>query len=213
MHTSKSIIVYFPLILQVLTVGQDANLSSIKLHNTIIQCVYLKSNGKILYSLDDVLKLLFNKVNWSPDIKRIKKYSYVKSLQNFNIFLRYCIVDKLPIPFFTNRGVTLFINDLILRHQYPILDIDSLPKFTTDIKQNSKINKVGAHALYDHAMLPKSHYLFREDSKNFSENKNIRKKMFEYDCERLGLISKSQKDWYSNLLYKFSNDARRQNFV
>ena len=119
---------------------------------TIIQCVYLKSDGKILYSLDDVLKLLFNKVNWSPDIKRIKKYSYVKSLQNFNIFLRYCIVDKLPIPFFTNRGVTFFINDLILRHQYPILDIDSLPKFMTDIKQTSKTTKVGAHTLYDHAV-------------------------------------------------------------
>ena len=213
MQTSKSIIVYFPLILQVLTVGQDANLSSIKLHSTIIQCVYLKSNGKILYSLDDVLKLLFNKVNWSPDVRRRKTYSYVKSLQNFSIFLRYCIVDKLPIPFFTNRGVTFSINDLILRHQYLILDIDSLPKFTTDIKQNSKATKVGAHTLYDHAMLPKSHYLFREDSTNFSENENIRKQMFEYDCERLGLISKSQKDWYSDLLYKLSNNARRQNFV
>ena len=152
MQTSKSIIVSFPLILQVLTVGKDANLNSIKLHGTVIQCVYLKSNGKILYSLDDVLKLLFNKVNWSPDVKRRKTYSYVKSLQNFNIFLRYCIVDKLPIPFFTNRGVTFFINDLILRHQYPILDIDSLPKFTTDIKQNSKATKVGAHTLYDHAV-------------------------------------------------------------
>ena len=124
MQTSKSIIVYFPLILQVLTVGQDANLSSIKLHSTIIQCVYLKSNGKILYSLDDVLKLLFNKVNWSPDVKRRKKYSYGKSLQNINIFLRYCIVDKLPIPFFTNRGVTYFTNDLIFRYQCPTIDID-----------------------------------------------------------------------------------------
>ena len=118
-----------------MTVGQDENLSSIKLHGTIIQCVYLKSNGGILYSLDDVLKLLFSKVNWSLDVKWRKKYSYVKSLQNFSIFLRYCIVDKLPIPFFTNRGVTYFINDLILRHQYPIIDIDALPKFTTDVIQ------------------------------------------------------------------------------
>ena len=185
-----------------MTLGQDANLSSIKLHGTIIQCVYLTSNGEILYSLDDVLKLLFNKVNWSPDVKRRKKYSYVKSLQNFNIFLRYCIVDKLPIPFFTNRGVTYFINDLILRHQYPIVDIDALPKFTTDVKQNSKTTIVGADTSYDHATLPKSHYLFREGSTNFLENKNIKKQMFEYDCERPGLISKSQKDWYSNLLCK-----------
>ena len=87
------------------------------MHGTIIQCVYLKSNGEILYSLDDVLKLLFSKVNWSPDVKRRKRYSYVKSLWNFNIFLRYCIVDKLPIPVFRNGGVTYFIHDLILGHQ------------------------------------------------------------------------------------------------
>ena len=151
-----------------MTVGQDANLSSIKLHGTIIQCVYLKSNGEILFSPDDVFKLLFSKVNWSLDVKWRKKYSYVKSLQNFNIFLRYCIVDKLPIPFFANRGVTYFINDLILRHQYPIIDNDALPKFTTDI--NSKTTKVGAHTSYDHAVLPKSH-LFGEGITNFSENK------------------------------------------
>ena len=121
-----------------MTVGQDANLSSIELHGTIIQYVYLKSNGEILYSLDDVLNLLFSKVKWSPDVKGTKKFSYVKSLQNFNIFLRYCIEDKLAIPFFTNRGVTYFINDLILRYHYPIIDIDALPKFTTDVKRNFK---------------------------------------------------------------------------
>ena len=111
----------------------------------------------------------------------------MKSLQKFNIFLRYCIVDKLPIPFFTNRGGTYFINDLILRHQYPIIDIDALPKFTTDV--NSETTKVGAHAFYDHAVLPKSDYLLGEDITNFSENTNIKKQMFEYDCERLRLIS------------------------
>ena len=102
--------------------------------------------------------------------------------------MRYCIVDKLPIPFFINGGITYFINDLILRHQYPIKDINALPKFTTDV--NSKTTKVGAHTFYDHAVLPKSDYLF-EDITNFSENTNIKKQMFEYDCERLGLISKS----------------------
>ena len=52
--------------------------------------------------------------------------------------------------------------------------------------------------------MPKSYYLFREGITNFSENKNIKKQIFEYDCERLGLISKSQKSWYSNLLCKLS---------
>ena len=158
-----------------MTVGQDANVSSIKLPSTKFQCGYLKSNGEILCSLDDVLKLLFNKVNWSPDVKGRKKYRYVKSLQTFNIFLRYRIVDKLPIPFFTNRVITYFINDLILRHQYPVIDIDALPKFTTDVKQNSKTTKIGAHTSDDHAVLPKPHRLFREGSTNFSENKNIKK--------------------------------------
>ena len=126
----------------------------------------------------------------------------MKPLQRCNIFFRYCLGDKLPIPFFTNRSVTYFINDLILRHQYLIIDIDALPKFSTDIKQNSKITKVGAHTSYDHVVLPKSHYLFHEISTNFLENKNNEKQMFGYDCERLGLISELQKDWYSKLLYK-----------
>ena len=126
----------------------------------------------------------------------------MKSLRNFNIFLRYCIVDKLPIPVFRNGGVTYFINDLILGHQYPIIDIDALPKFTANV--NSKTTKVGAHTSYNQAVLPKSHYLFGEGITNFSENTNIKKQMFEYDCERLGLISKSQKNWYSNLLCKLS---------
>ena len=126
----------------------------------------------------------------------------MKPLQNCSIFFRYCLVDKLPIPFFTNRSVTYFINDLILRHQYLIIDIDALPKFTTDTKQNSKITKVGAHTSHDHVVLPKSHYLFHEISTNILENKNNEKRVFGYDWERLGLISKLQKDWYSKLLYK-----------
>ena len=111
------------------------------------------------------------------------------------MFLRYCTVDKLPILLFANRGVTYFISDLILRHQYPIIDIDALPKLTTDV--NSKTTKVGAHTSYDHTVLPKSHYLFGEGITNFSENTNIKKEMLEYDCERLELSSKSQKNWYS----------------
>ena len=105
----------------------------------------------------------------------------MKPLQRCNIFFRYCLGDKLPIPFFTNRSVTYFINDLILRHQYLIIDIDALPKFSTDIKQNSKITKVGAHTSYDHVVLPKSHYLFHEISTNILENKNNEKRVFGYD--------------------------------
>ena len=82
------------------------------------------------------------------------------------------------------------------------MEIDALPNFTADIKQNSKIVKVGGHTSFDHVVLPKSHYLFHEISTNFLENKNNEKQMFGYDCERLGLISELQKDWYSKLLYK-----------
>ena len=42
------------------------------------------------------------------------------------------------------------------------MEIDALPNFTADIKQNSKIVKVGGHTSFDHVVLPKSHYLFHE---------------------------------------------------
>ena len=47
--------------------------------------------------------------------------------------------------------------------------------------------------------------MFRENHQNIQENNlNIKKQLFEQDCQRLGFINSSQKDWYSFLLLKLS---------
>ena len=79
--------------------------------------LHLQTTGET-YSFDDVLKIFFERTNWSDEVKRRKKYFYAKLLQSFSVFLKFFIINKLPSLFFTERVAMYFINDMILRQFY-----------------------------------------------------------------------------------------------
>ena len=160
-----------------------------------------------MYSFDDVLKIFFDRTNWSGEVKRRKKYSYAKLLQSFSVFSKFFIIDKLPSLFFTERGATYFINDMILRQSYQ--DNDNIVNSFIHILKTPQSNKGdisgSPRKSYENISLPKSSYLFRENDKKRSHNsKSVREEMFNYDCERLGLNDQAQREWYYALLKKLS---------
>ena len=160
-----------------------------------------------MYSFDDVLKIFFDRTNWSGEVKRRKKYSYAKLLQSFSVFSKFFIIDKLPSLFFTERGATYFINDMILRQSYQ--DNDNIVNSFIHILKTPQSNKGdfsgSPRKSYENISLPKSSYLFRENDKKRSHNsKSVREEMFNYDCKRLGLNDQAQREWYYALLKKLS---------
>ena len=172
-----------------------------------VTCIYLQTTGETLYSFDDVLKIFFDRTNWSGEVKRRKKYFYAKLLQSFSVFLKLFIIDKLPSLFFTERGTTYFINDMILRQSYQ--DNDNLVNSFIHILKTPTSNKGDISASlresYENISLPKSSYLFREnDKKRSHSSKSVKEEMFNYDCERLGLNDQTQREWYYALLKKLS---------
>ena len=96
-----------------------------------VTCIYLQTIGEILYSFDDVLNIFFDRTNWSGEVKRRKKCFYAKLLQSFSVFIKFFIIDKLPSLFFTERGATYFINDIILRQSYQDNDNIVIALFTS----------------------------------------------------------------------------------
>ena len=172
-----------------------------------VTCIYLQTTGEKLYSFDDVLTIFFDRTNWIGEVKHRKKYSYAKLLQSFSVFSKFFIIDKVPSLFFTERGVTYFINDMILRQSYQ--DNDYIVNSFIHILKTPQSNKGDISASprksYENISLPKSSYLFRENGKKRSHNsKSIREEMFNYDCERLGLNDQAQREWHYALLKKLS---------
>ena len=100
---------------------------------TDVTCLVLNTNEP-LFSFDDSVKLIFNKALWSSEVKRRQKYSYANLLHNFSSFLKIYIYDSMPTLFFTTRGLVYFINDLIIKHQYP--DNNLLETFLKPFKNN-----------------------------------------------------------------------------
>ena len=161
-----------------------------------VTCIYLQTTAETLYSFDDVLKIFFDRTNWSGEVKRRKKYFYAKLLQSFSVFLKLFIIDKLPSLFFTERGTTYFINDMILRQSYQ--DNDNLVNSFIHILKTPSLRDS-----YENISLPKSSYLFRENDKKRSHiSKSVKEEIFNYDCERLGLNDQTQREWYYTVLLK-----------
>ena len=128
-------------------------------------------------------------------------------LQSFSVFLKFFIIDKLPSLFFTERGATCFINDMILRQSYQ--DNDNLVNSFIHILKTPTANKGDISASscksYENIGLPKSSYLFREnDKKRSRSNKSVGDEIFNYDCVRLGVNDQTQREWYYALLKKLS---------
>ena len=79
-----------------------------------VTCNYLQTNGEKLDSIDNILKILCDRTNWSGEVKREKKQFYAKLLQSLSVLLKFFIINKLPSLFFTERGATYFFNDMDL---------------------------------------------------------------------------------------------------
>ena len=92
----------------------------------------------MLYSFDDTLEIFFSRTDWRGEIKQRKKNSYTKLLQSFDVFLKYFTINNLPSPFFTQRGLDYFMNDMILREFYPDTDV-MLTAFFQTVKISAAI--------------------------------------------------------------------------
>ena len=97
---------------------------------------------------------------------------------------------------------------LMGHHSYPYIDalltaLFQTVKIPTVIKPNLNAENP---KLYKGVSVPISDYLLLKGYKKPSHrNENIKKLIFDYDCERLGLQKAEQKHQYSTLLKKLSD--------
>ena len=110
-----------------------------------INCIILQGNNEVLFSFNDVVKLIFNKADWSSEVKSRKKYNYAKLLQNFISFLKTVVNDGIPTFYFTKRGINYFINDIILKHNYPDNNLFEMFRAWTANQERIKVSFLKKH--------------------------------------------------------------------